>query len=115
MFISTSYDTCLERVDNSIGKIKKMDLILTYGDNVLDLLCMEGCMKCLRRPLVLAGNYNQFLNWLSEHKLSKHDFVYITGRESFIGCHGVKVLRIGTWWENDLSNSPELRHVEETL
>ena len=55
--------------------------------------------------LVLAGNHEQYKDFLQVNgfNLRNDYYKYISCVEDIMGYHGVKVIRVGTWWENPIA------------
>ncbi len=52
------------------------------------------------KPLVIAGNYNEFREWCTEKGFTHTAFIYLSHTDVLRGQHGNPVIRIGTWWTN---------------
>ena len=50
--------------------------------------------------IVIAGNYQQYKEYLKETKQSPKDVRYISSSEQLRGLRNVKVIRYGTWWKS---------------
>lgn len=61
---------------------------------------------------ILAGTYQQFLNWCKENMVSplSRDVFYIADRDSLLGLHDVEVIKYGTWYERT-----DLEDIEQAL
>lgn len=51
------------------------------------------------RKYVIAGNYQQYKQWLNETNRSPNEFVYVDGVQNLIGLQEVHGYFIGTWNE----------------
>ena len=67
--------------------------------------------------LVLAGNFQQYRNYVNKNNLSKCRVRYISQPYDIIGLRSerVRLVRVGTFWENPVCNSPELRELEQEI
>ena len=49
--------------------------------------------------LVIAGNYNQYKDWLRTIQADPRDYMHISDNTSWRGFHNVPVIKVGTWRE----------------
>jgi hypothetical protein len=51
------------------------------------------------KTLVLAGNYEQFRNWLREQELPvSNQAGFVDRPEQLTGYYSAKIIRVGEWW-----------------
>lgn len=65
--------------------------------------------------LILAGNYQEFLNYCRENNVNPHDrksgVYFISNEQMICGRMNFEVIRYGTWYETDynLQNAVKMR------
>ena len=70
------------------------------------------CEKGEVMKLVIAGNYQQYKNYLQENKLSSQDAKYISRSEQLRGYRDVEIVRVGEWWLNPCAYDSYLQVIE---
>ena len=59
--------------------------------------------------LVLAGNKKQYDNWLRENHLNPAEYRFICKPEHIRGYNPIKIIKVGTYWENPLYKNEILK------
>jgi len=55
----------------------------------------------MSRQYIVAGNYDQYCQWIKERGLSSSDWVYVTNRDTIRGVRNPGGRLIGTWYERE--------------
>jgi hypothetical protein len=53
----------------------------------------------MKKHYIVAGNYDQYCQWIKERGLSSSDWVYVTNRDTIRGVRNPGGRFIGTWYE----------------
>lgn len=53
--------------------------------------------------LVIAGNYQQFREWLRETGTNPRDARFVDRMEQVKGMRGAEIILYGEYWQNELS------------
>lgn len=59
--------------------------------------------------IVIAGNHNQYVNYLRQNSLSPHEAHYVCRHEHLLGFQNVEVVRVGEWWLNPCAHDEYLQ------
>lgn len=54
-----------------------------------------------QRQYIVAGNYDQYCQWIKERGLSPKEWVYVTNRVTIRGVRNPGGRLIGTWYERE--------------
>jgi len=63
------------------------------------------------KGIIIAGDYNQYINYLKENKLQVREYKYAWLPEHLLGIHA-PIFYVGEYWLNRLTDSPELKILE---
>lgn len=55
----------------------------------------------MKRNYIVAGNYEQYSQWIKERGLPSSEWVYVTNRDTIRGVRNPEGRLIGTWYERD--------------
>ena len=58
--------------------------------------------------IVIAGNYQQYKEYLRKTNQSPRDAKYIEFPEQLRGLRNVEIVRYGTWWESPVAGDEYL-------
>ena len=64
------------------------------------------------KGLVIAGNYEQYKDYIKDMGFDNNEYRYISDPDSWRGIHNIKVHRIGIYYENPAYESIS-REVDE--
>jgi hypothetical protein len=53
------------------------------------------------KAVVLAGNHQEFEDWLLHTDYYPSDVVHVTAREQIVGLETICFIKTGRWWDND--------------
>lgn len=62
--------------------------------------------------IVIAGNYNQYKNYLRENNLTPQEARYVSTPDVLRGLHNVEVVKVGEWWLNPCADDDYLKIIE---
>lgn len=64
--------------------------------------------------IVIAGNRQQYEQFLSEHQFPPEEARYVYREEQLFGLHNVEIVKTGDWRENPVADSNQLRILERS-
>jgi hypothetical protein len=57
----------------------------------------------MSQRIVLAGNYQQYYQWLGQNHLAPHEARFIGSEDDLIGLlDDTEIIQIGTWYDNPM-------------
>ena len=54
--------------------------------------------KYMKKIIILAGNFEQFKNYVDSQDRNHQDFVYCSSIEAILGIDAEKIITVGTFW-----------------
>ena len=63
--------------------------------------------------IVIAGNIEQYRNFLIENNCDYRKYKYAYKKEDLCGFNNIEIIKIGEWWKNPIANLNELKISEK--